>query len=91
MTPKEALTVGQWPAIRDHQDDCLIAIEDGDPLPVRALRSLPPWRAVLMARVAEKAGIGLERGSVVQLVAEAWAVTGAGTLGNWWERSEEKR
>jgi hypothetical protein len=76
----------EWPAIRDNQDDCLIAIEDGNPLPVKALLALPPWRAVLMARVAEKAGVPMERGSVEQIRAEAVAVTGSGKLGSWWER-----
>ena len=52
------------------QDDCLIAIEDGRPVPVRALSRLPPWRAVLVARVAERAGVPLELGSLGQLVSE---------------------
>jgi hypothetical protein len=68
------------------QDDCLIAIDDGCPLPVARLRVLPPWRAVLVARVANRAGVSLERGTLGQLVAEARAVTGSGELGDWWER-----
>lgn len=68
------------------QDDCLIAIEDGNPLRTDRLMKLPPWRAVLVARVAERAGVPLEQGTVAQLIAEARAVGGEGTLGNWWER-----
>lgn len=85
-TPKSGLD-GAWGAIRDNQDDCLIAIENGRPVPVKALLALPPWRAVLMARVAAKAGVALERGTLEQIVAEAVAVTGSGQLGSWWERT----
>ena len=67
------------------QDDCLIAIEDGRPLAVKNLLALPPWRAVLMGRVAAKSRIGLEMGTLEQLIAEAREVGGAGRLGNWWE------
>jgi hypothetical protein len=78
----------EWPGIRDNQDDCLIAVEDGHPVPTKALLALPPWRAVLMARVAQRAGVPLEQGTVDQIKAEAFAVTvtGSGKLGNWWER-----
>lgn len=69
------------------QDDCLLAITDGDPVPTRALLALPPWRAVLMARVAAKAGVPLEQGTVEQIVAEAAAVGGHGVLGQWWTRN----
>jgi len=62
------------------QDECLIAIEDGRPVPTRALAQLPPWRAVLIARVAERAGVPLQDGTVEQLRAEAARVGGAGTL-----------
>lgn len=62
------------------QDHCLIAIEDGEPLSARAIAQLPPWRAVLIARVADKAGIPLEGGTLEQLVAEARRVGGEGTL-----------
>lgn len=70
----------------DASDDILIGITDGKPVATAALQVLPPWRAVLLARVADKAGIGLERGTLAQLVAEARAVTGTGVLGAWWER-----
>jgi hypothetical protein len=70
------------------QDDCLIAIEDGNPLRADRLLKLPPWRAVLVARVAKKAGVPLERGTVEQLIAEARHVGGDGKLGNWWERPD---
>lgn len=62
------------------QDRCLIAITDGRPLPADALQQLPPWRAVLLARVAERAGIGLEGGTLGQLVGEAQRVGGYGEL-----------
>jgi hypothetical protein len=61
-------------------DRCLIAITDGQPIPSEALAALPPWRAVLLARVAHKAGVDLEHGTVEQLVAEATRVGGAGKL-----------
>jgi hypothetical protein len=62
------------------QDRCLIDIEDGRPLRADVLQHLPPWRAVLLARVAERAGIPLEGGTVEQLRAEAARVGGDGTL-----------
>lgn len=62
------------------QDHLLIAIRDGRPLPDVDLRRLPPWRAVLIARIADRAGVPLEHGTVAQLVDEATAVRGAGTL-----------
>lgn len=62
------------------QDHLLIAIQDGRPLPDVDLRRLPPWRAVLIARIADRAGVPLEHGTVAQLVDEATAVRGAGTL-----------
>lgn len=61
-------------------DACLIAITDGNPIPSEAIAALPPWRAVLLARVADKAGVDLEHGTLDQLVAEATRVGGAGTL-----------
>jgi hypothetical protein len=73
--------------IQDNQDDCLIAIGHGHPLPTAALQKLPPWRAVLLARVAAKAGTGLEQGTVEQIVHEAVQVGGEGQLGSWWERT----
>jgi hypothetical protein len=73
------------------QDDCLIAIEDGNPLPVELLLKLPPWRAVLVARVAQRAKVPLEKGTVDQLISEARAVGGDGKLGNYWERTHDHR
>ncbi|MGH9095292.1 MAG: hypothetical protein ACRDXE_09040 [Acidimicrobiales bacterium] len=75
------------PDFTGQQDDCLLAITDGNPLPTKDLRTLPPWRAVMLARVAAKAGVGLERGTLDQLVAEASAVGGRGVLGDWWKRA----
>lgn len=63
-----------------HQDACLIAITDGKPLPSSAIAALPPWRAVLLARVGAKAGAKLEHGTLDQLVAEAQRVGGNGLL-----------
>lgn len=72
--PNESLDLMRW------QDECLIAITDGRPVPSRALAALPPWRAVLFARVAAKAQIPLENGTLDQLVDEARRVGGDGTL-----------
>lgn len=52
------------------QDDCLIA----------ALRRLPPWRAVLIARVATRGPVGLEFGTPESLIDEAQRVGGKGQL-----------
>lgn len=68
------------------QDDCLISIEDGEPIRTASLLRLPPWRAVLVARMGQKAGVPLEQGTVEQLIAEAWEAGGNGTLGEWWKR-----
>jgi hypothetical protein len=62
------------------QDICLIAIEDGNPVPARHLRTLPPWRAVLIARVAERASVPIEGGTVEELRLEAYRVGAEGTL-----------
>lgn len=62
------------------QDNCLIAIEDGLPVPARALSRLPPWRAVLIGRVAKRAGVPLEGGTVEELLLEASRVGGEGVL-----------
>lgn len=74
------------PSLYAVQDDCLISIERGEPLRTASLLKLPPWRAVLVARVARKAGVPLEQGTVEQLIAEAREVGGGGNLGKWWER-----
>jgi hypothetical protein len=60
-------------------DDVLLAITDGKPImegpALKALRSLPPWRAVGMARVAQLAG-AVTQEFVDALVAEAREVGG---------------
>lgn len=66
-------------ALLARMDDCLIAIEDGRPVPQASLRALPPWRAVLVARVAAKAG-AIADDELARLVAEARRVGGAGRL-----------
>jgi hypothetical protein len=60
-------------------DVVLIAITDHKKIPMDRLRELPPWRAVLMARVAEIAG-AMTRAEVDDLVREAREVGGAGHL-----------
>lgn len=70
-----------------NQDDCLLAIEDGRPVPAAKLAKLPPWRAVMLGRIAAKAGVPLERGTLGQLRAEAAEAGGSGTLGQWWDRA----
>lgn len=72
--------------IYSFQDELLIAIQDGNPLPTDTLAKLPPWRAYLIACVAERAGTGLEQGTADQVRLEAKAVTGGGNLGEWWKR-----
>lgn len=62
-----------------NQDDCLIAITDGKRPPDECLRKLPPWRAVLIARVALRAGV-MSQEEVDALVAEARYIGGDGTL-----------
>lgn len=62
-----------------HTDDVLVAITDGRPVTRDMLWRLPPWRAVLLARVAAKAGV-MQPNEVIQLVEEARAVGGAGQL-----------
>lgn len=72
--------------IYSFQDDLLIAIQDGEPLPVKILQRMPPFRALLIARIAEQAGTGLEKGTVQQLEAEAKDAQSGGVLGEWWNR-----
>ena len=60
------------------QDRVLIAASDGD-LDYRSLTSLPPWRAVLFARVLHKSGLLTDR-QLVTLVIEAAHVGGLGRL-----------
>ena len=72
--------------IYSFQDDLLIDIVNGKPLPTKWLRKLPPFRAYLIAQIAEKAGVGLEQGTAEQLGAEAAEVSGHGMLGEWWNR-----
>jgi hypothetical protein len=81
--------------IMSDQDDCLIAMEDGKPLPTYSLRALPAWRAVMLARAGVRHSV-LERGTLAQIVAEAEDVAGGSRLpprrgggeklGEWWKR-----
>lgn len=72
------------PGIRDAMDDALIALENGQPVPVEVLKRLPPFRASMIARVVGMAGGTLERGNPEQVRAEAVRVGGSGELGDWW-------
>ena len=64
------------------QDDCLISITDHRPLPAQSLRALPPWRAVLIARIANLAGITTtdDGHDLDEIVLEAQIVGGSGAL-----------
>jgi hypothetical protein len=93
MATTEAET--RWRIIRNSQDDCLIALENGSPLPTAALQALPPWRAVMLARIAVALGgvPALEDGTLAQIEGEAKSVmrnaeleAGQQVLGDWWTR-----
>jgi hypothetical protein len=60
------------------QDRVLIAISTGK-MDFESLRSLPPWRAVLLARVACKAGV-MTRADRDALIKEARDIGGNGKL-----------
>lgn len=62
-------------------DDCLIAMGDGHPIPQKTLRQLPPWRAVMVASVAVRAG-AMSKDDYEVLRAEARRVGGEGRLSN---------
>jgi hypothetical protein len=61
------------------QDEVLIAVTDDKPIPMDALRSLPPWRAVLLARALAKGNL-LPQSAVNLLVRQAARVGGDGRL-----------
>jgi hypothetical protein len=89
MTETSRAEFGSRAELLANQDDCLLAIEDGRPVPAAKLANLPPWRAVMVARIAARAGIPLERGTLGQLHAEARRVGGNGTLGPWWDQPDD--
>lgn len=63
------------------QDDCLIAISEGRQIPADKLRQLPPWRAVLIARVGESEWTSISDGTTLEeLTSEAVAAGGHGKL-----------
>jgi hypothetical protein len=82
-TWKEAKSL-EYPAYHHHlvaaQDDILLSIEDGKPIPTKAINALPPWRAVMLCRVADKAGARLQHGTLEELIAMAREVGGDGYL-----------
>lgn len=51
------LTVDERVKLYDNQDECLLAISEGKRSPMIALVALPPWRAVMIARIACRAGV----------------------------------
>ena len=61
------------------QDDCLIALESGRRPSDRILRKLPPWRAVMIARIALRMEL-MTQEEVDELVEEARTVGGDGKL-----------
>lgn len=64
------------------QDDCLVAMSSATPkVHVHQIRRLPPWRAVMIARIAWKAGL-LQRRDLDAMVREAQLVGGTGELKN---------
>lgn len=82
------------------QDTCLIAIVDGRPVDSDRLRSLPPWRAHMIARVAELAGATFTHGdSAARIHTDASRVGGEGELppiapgdlGRAWAESQPSR
>lgn len=60
-------------------DDCLLAILDNKPFPMNRLRSLPPWRAVLIAGIALRAEV-ISQKEYDELKNEAKEVGGNGRL-----------
>jgi len=64
------------------QDACLIALSESKRPPRDKLISLPPWRAVLIARVANEGGF-ISDEELHNLVEEAKTVTGTGKIENW--------
>ena len=66
--------------ILEVQDDLLIQMSSVRPrFDEQRCRELPPWRAVMFARVAHKAGL-LSRAALDAMVREAQLVGGAGKL-----------
>lgn len=61
------------------QDNCLIALIDGRRITRAMLQACPPWRARMMALLAERLGVELEV-SHEEVLAEAIRVGGDGTL-----------
>lgn len=80
-TPRDTTSRIDRAQLLADQDDCLLAITAGKPIPSDRLRRLPPWRAVMIARVAAKAGITVGDGSTAEsLVGETLALNGAAHL-----------
>lgn len=70
--------------IYDAQNTLLKAIADGRPLMTDILMRTPPDRAAILVRIAERAGVPLERGTYSQIL-EACELAGSdGKLVAWW-------
>jgi hypothetical protein len=63
----DADTVRRHAEVMRWQDEVLLAVQDGRPVPHQAIRALPPWRAALLADIAHAAGVPLERGNYKSL------------------------
>lgn len=65
--------------IMQRQDDCLTKMENGLRPPNNVLYKLPPWRAVMIARIAHNMGV-MSTEEVYALIDQAKAVGGDGQL-----------
>lgn len=61
------------------QDDCLVAMSSGKKPPRDKLRNLPPWRAVMIARICNQDKLMTDK-EVEEMVLEARHVGGIGKL-----------
>lgn len=62
------------------QEDCLVSLSSIKPrIDMAVVRQLPPWRAVMIARIAYKCRV-LPRRELDELTREAQLVGGMGTL-----------
>jgi hypothetical protein len=70
------------------EDDIVIDVLDGKPIPTNAVDRLPPWRARMIVRLALRAGGVLQDGTPEQFdqAAVAAGKTDAGRLG-WWREA----
>jgi hypothetical protein len=69
----------------DAMDDAMLALESHRRIPTEVLQRLPPWRAVMVAKLGIMAGFPLFMGSLEQMRRWAYKHSDAETMGNWWE------